>query len=78
MADKDCKTCGPTKFVPEAKLASTEVVVEPVVASIQTNEGDVVQVDWRQTAYNVQTVVSVLNIEDVPATIIQEEEGKVE
>lgn len=75
MADKDCKTCGPTKYVPEAKLASViDPAVDPVVASIETSNGDVVQVDWRQTAYNVQTVVSVLNIEDVPA-IVSIEEG---
>lgn len=75
MATKDCKTCGPTKYVPEAKLASVE---EPVLASIENKDGDIVQVDWRQTAYNVQTVISVLKIEDVPATIVQQEEGKVE
>jgi hypothetical protein len=70
MADKDCKTCGPTKYVPEAKLMSVE---EPVMVSIENKDGDIVQVDWRQTAYNVQTIVSVLEIEDVPATIVQEE-----
>jgi hypothetical protein len=75
MASKDCKTCGPTTYVPQAKVDSVE---EPVIASIETANGDVVQVDWRQTAYNVQTIVSVLEIEDVPATIVQEEEGKVE
>lgn len=68
MADKDCKTCGPTKYVPEAKLAS----VEPVV-NVETKSGDVVEINWRETAYNVQTVVSVLNIEDIPAVVIQEE-----
>lgn len=68
MADKDCKTCGPTKYVPQAKLAS----VEPVV-SVETKAGDVVQVDWRQNAYNVQTVETVLNVEDVPAIVVIEE-----
>jgi hypothetical protein len=75
MATKDCKTCGPTTYVPEAKLMSVE---EPVMVSIENKDGDIVQVDWRQTAYNVKTIVSVLEIEDVPATIIQEEEGKLQ
>lgn len=69
MADKDCKTCGPTKYVPEAKLAS----VQEIPATIETETGDVIQVNWRETAYNVQTVVSVLNIEDIPAVVVQEE-----
>lgn len=68
MADKDCKTCGPTKYVPEAKLAS----VEPVV-NVETKDGGVVSLDWRQSAYNVQTVETVLNVEDVPAIVVIEE-----
>lgn len=75
MATKDCKTCGPTKYVPEAKLMSDE---QPVMASIENKDGDIVQVNWRETAYNVQTVISSLEIEDVPATIVQQEEGSSE